>query len=136
MRLDCLLSNKINISDYIKTFNSNNVKLICRDVVLSNRVDHNRDWNMGIISKNIDNIYTFVLTNYEILNPNDNELKNLLELIKCNSIFKLYQLPLPKIIENNYKNKWNSGFNKEVYSFNTLIAPLSFEDTFYLKIIR
>lgn len=73
--LDCLLLYKINLDNYIKTFNHDNVKLICSDIVCLNRMDYNRDWNMGIISKNIDNIKTFILDDYKILEPDDNELK-------------------------------------------------------------
>lgn len=136
IRLDCLLSYKINLDNYIKTFNHNNVKLICRDIVFEGRQDHNRDWNMGIISKNIDNIKTFILNDYKILEPDDNELKNLLDSVKCISIYKSISLPFPPELEYRYKKDWRYGFNKEVFSFNKLVAPLTFEDSFYLKIIR
>lgn len=136
IRLDCLLSYKIDLDNYIKTFDNNNVKLICRDDIHHNRMDHNTDWNMGIVSKNVDNINKFILNEYKILEPDDYELKNLLDSINCKGIYKNINLPFPNHIENIYKKDWCYYFNKQVYSFNKLVAHLSFEDSFYLKIIR
>ena len=54
---------------------------------------------MGIVSKNIDNIFKFVSQDFEKLTPDNNELKNIAKIIKCNNIFTKYDLPLPLEIE-------------------------------------
>ena len=91
---------------------------------------------MGIVSKNIDNIFKFVSQDFEKLTPDNNELKNIAKIIKCNNIFTKYDLPLPLEIEKQYKSQWHYFINCMIYSFNKLISPLSYEDKFFLCILR
>jgi hypothetical protein len=140
IRIDCLITQKINLSSYISNLDNNTVKLICRGGNIDpNRWDHNRDWDMGILSKNINNIYTFVkpfYNHYETIIPNNNELKTMMNSIKCEgAIFKLSFQEFSKI-EKQYENSWEHILHCRFYIFNKLILPLCFEDNFFLLIIR
>jgi len=143
MRIDCILSKKLDLYNYANKLDKNMVKLICRGDNVQwagggkdERFDHNRDWDMGIISKNIDNIHKFVTYNYNTLTPDNNELKKMAKVIKCNNIFTKYDLPLPSKIEKQYKSSWMYMHNCDIYSFNKQIAPLWYEDEFFLCILR
>ena len=136
MRIDCIFSKKINISNLTNKLNDNIVKLICSNNVFKKRLDHNRDWDFGIYSKNIDNILKYMTSNYDKILPNNYELKIMSKTIKCINIFSRYKLPLPKKIERKYKNNWHYNFNSNIYSFNKNVAPLWFEDNFFLTILR
>lgn len=135
MRIDCVLSKKINVHEYTNKLNNNIVKYICRDVQRGEcaRKDHDRDWDMGIVSKNIDNIRKLMNGDFHHLPPpNDNELKLMMNLINCNNDLN------HGIVSNieEYKNGWWYKYNCNVYSFNKNVAPLWYEDDFYLSIIR
>ena len=136
MRIDCIFLKKINIHDYVNTLDENMVKLICRDEIFPNRFDHNRDFDMGIVSKNIDNIYKWITYDFKHLIPQDIELKENAKKINCINIFTLYDLPLPKKEEQKYKSSWQYLVNCRAYSFDKLIAPLRYEDNFVLSILR
>lgn len=136
MRIDCIFLKKLDLYNYANKLDKNMVKLICSDIVFRKRFDHDRDWDMGIVSKNIDNIYKFVIQDFNKLTPDNNELKKLAKVIKCNNIFTIYDLPLPSEIEKRYKSDWHYNANCIVYSFNKLIAPLWYEDEFFLCILR
>ena len=136
MRIDCVFLNKLNILNYANKLDNNIVKMICRDIIVPDRFDHDRDWDMGVVSKNIDNIYKFVSYDYQFLTTDDSELEKLLKKIKCNGIFTKYNLPLPRDVEIKYKNGWHYRNNCATYSFNKLIGPLWYEDEFFLSILR
>lgn len=136
IRIDCAFLKKLNLYNYSYKLDSNMVKFICHDIVRPNRLDHNRDWDMGIISKNIENINKYVLQDFKKLTPDDYELKKMAKIIKCNNIFTKYNLPLSSEIEKIYKKSWQYLHNCEIYSFNKLISPLWYENDFYLSIIR
>ena len=136
MRIDCIFLKKIDLYNYINKLDKNMVKLICRDITYPGRFDHNRDWDMGVVSKNIDNINKFVSQDFNKLSPDDYELKKMAKVIKCNNIYTIYDLPLSSEIEKKYKNYWHYSVNCMIYSFNKLIAPLWYEDEFFLCIIR
>ena len=136
MRIDCIFLKKLDLYNYANKLDKNIAKLICRDVVFPKRFDHDRDWDMGIVSKNIDNIHKFVLQDFDKLTPDNNELKKMAKVIKCNNIFTIYDLPLPSEIEKQYKSNWHYSINCNFYSFNKLIAPLWYEDEFFLCILR
>ena len=136
MRIDCIFLKKLDLYNYANKLDENMVKVICNNAVYPGRFDHNRDWDMGIVSKNIDNIHKFVLQEFDILTPDNNELKEMAKVIKCNNIFTIYNLPLPLEIEKQYKSDWHYHINRVFYSFNKLIAPLWYEDEFFLCVLR
>lgn len=138
MRIDCIFLKKLDLYNYANKLDKNMVKMICSAHRRSESFDHDRDWDMGIVSKNIDNIYKRVSNDFNILkpNPDNNELKKMAKIIKCNNIFTKYNLPLPYEIEKQYKSGWEWYRNLADYSFNKLIAPLWYEDEFFLRILR
>ena len=136
MRMDCIFSVQLDLHNYINKLDKDMVKLICRDVECPERYDHNRDWDMGILSKNADNIYKWASRDYTQQSPDDRELKENLKQVKCNSVLTRHNLPLPVGIEKKYKSDWRYRFNCNVYSFNKQISPLWFEDEFFLSIFR
>lgn len=136
MRIDCIFVKKLDIYHYVNQLDTNIVKLICRDQIVPKRFDHNRDWDMGILSKNIHNIQKFICNDFNNLTPDDKELKQMSKIIKCKNVFSMYELPLPLEIEKQYKSNWHYDINCRIYSFNKLIAPLWYEDTFFLRILR
>ena len=137
MRIDCILSKKLNLYEYTHKLNNDIVKYICRDVCRGkcSRKDHERDWDMGVVSQNIDNIRKLVNRESDfnhLPSPNDEELRLMMKSIKCNNDFS------QGIVENmdEYKKGWWYGHMLNTYSFNKTIAPLWYEDDFFLSIIR
>ena len=136
MRIDCIFLKKLDLYSYANKLDKNMIKQICRDVVIRGRLEHDRDWDMGLVSKNIDNINKLVSYDFKVLTPDDNELKKMAKEIKCNNILTIYDLPLPSEIEKKYKSGWHYKYNCHIYSFNILIDPLWYEDEFFLSILR
>jgi len=136
MRIDCIFLKKLDLYNYANKLEKNMIKLICGNICDPNRESHDRDWDWGIVSKNIDNIYKFVLQDFDILTPDDRELQKMAKVTKCNNLFTRYDLPLPSEIEKKYKSEWHYRINCMIYSFNKLVGPLWYEDDFFLSIVR
>lgn len=140
LRLDVCFIDKINIDKYlfddsIYLINRNLEFDMKSDICPNGRMDHNRDSDMGIISKNIKNIIIFT-GGFKLLNPELDDIVKSCISIGIVLFFKNYDSlkPSDKIYEQ-YISHSSYYFHNRLYSYCKQFAPIKMFDI-YVDIIR